>query len=167
MRVERCSRLASAVALSFALPGKETLCSCIWILYFSLRWPCVMNKTKSIQRPAFLLSIVSPPKLGGEVPSVFPHCLTHGVGPGFTVHLLPLSTQVLGDLLPPCGWSSRLNCPTITNFYRFPLILLDPLPKAWLPPLATGILSLCFLGSLFLHSWSAFRLQQLLLPLLL
>ena len=30
------------------------------------------EQDKSIQRPAFFLSIVSPPKLGGEVPSVSP-----------------------------------------------------------------------------------------------
>ena len=81
----------------------------------------------------------------------------------FTYYRYP--PKFLGTCCPLWGWSSRLDCPTITDFYRFPLILLDPLPKAWLPPLATGILSLCFLGSLFLHSWSAFRLQQLLCPL--
>ena len=38
-----------------------------------------------------------------KFPVSFPRCLTHEVGPGHTVHLLPLSIQVLGDLLPPPG----------------------------------------------------------------
>ena len=56
-----------------------------------------------------------------------------------------------GTCCPLRGWSSGLDCPTITDLYRFPLMLLEPLPKAGLPPLTAGILSLCFLGSLLTY----------------
>ena len=56
-----------------------------------------------------------------------------------------------GTCCPLRGWSSGLDCPTITDLYRFPLMPLEPLPKAGLPPLTAGILSLCFLGSLLTY----------------
>ena len=56
-----------------------------------------------------------------------------------------------GTCCPLRGWSSGLDCPTITDLYRFPLMSLEPLPKAGLPPLTAGILSLCFLGSLLTY----------------
>ena len=56
-----------------------------------------------------------------------------------------------GTCCPLRGWSSGLDCPTVTDLYRFPLMSLEPLPKAGLPPLTAGILSLCFLGSLLTY----------------
>ena len=102
---------------SLALMGKETLCSCIWILYFSLCWPRVMNKTKNKHHRTRLSSIVFPRlSLVGKLPGLFPRCLSYEVGPGSTICLLPLSIQVLGDLSPSprvvlWAWLSHYNWP--------------------------------------------------------
>ena len=71
------------------------------------------------------------------------------LAPLFVYYCYPF--KFWGTCCPLRGWSSGLDCPTITDFYRFPLMLLDPLPKAGLPPLTAGILSLCFLGSLLTY----------------
>ena len=61
------------------------------------------EQDKSIQRPAFFLSIVSPPKLGGEVPSVFP-LLPHAWGRSW-LHCSPITIihPSSGGLVVPSG----------------------------------------------------------------
>ena len=150
-----CSRLAFAVALSFALPGKEKvikrLHGHVYEFFIFLRWPCIMSKTKASKDPPFFCLLFLHLSLVEKFPVFSPIASRMGsvLASLFTYYRYP--SKFWGTCCPPWGWSSRLDCPTITDFYRFPLMLLDPLPKAGLPPLTAGILSLCFLGSLLTY----------------
>ena len=69
-------------------------------LFFPSLAVCYEQDKKASKDPPFFCLLFLHLSLVEKFPVSSPCCLTHGVGPGFTVHLLPLSIQVLGDLLP-------------------------------------------------------------------